>query len=322
MEITVEQKIKNTTEFIMKLLFMACAVSAVLALFTIIFFIFSRGVPAIWQIGIIPFLTGTQWQPSVYYQVQHLVADGSLDSAYLSEFFGIFSFIVASAITTFFAFLVGSRVGLWCAIYLSMFCPKRIYRPLKTMVELLGGIPSVLYGFFGVVVVVPFIRAHLGGPGNSILAAIIILSVMILPTVINLSEAAIRAVPNIYYEGALALGNTKTEAVFDVVVPAAKSGINASYILGVGRAIGETMAVIMVIGNAPVIPGFITDAFPFLAPGGFLDGARSLTAAIALEMSYASGLHQDLLFGIGVVLFTIVISLNLALTVINRRNNG
>jgi len=220
--------------------------------------------------------------------------------------YGIFPFIFTSAVTTVMAFVIGSRVGLWCAVYLSMFCPQKIYRPLKTMVELLGGIPSVLYGFFGIVVIVPFIRNTFGGPGNSVLAAIIILSVMILPTIINLSEAAIRAVPSYYFEGALALGCHKTEAVYDIVVPAARSGISASYVLGVGRAIGETMAIIMVIGNAPFIPG------------GILEPARTMTAAIALEMSYATGLHQNMLFGIGVVLFTVVIGLNIVLTILNK----
>jgi len=279
---------KKKSEVIMHFLFLFCALTSALALFVIIFFIFSRGVPAIFQTGLGSFLFGTTWSP-------------------LSLQFGIFNFIFTSAITTAVAFLVGSRIGLWCATFLAMFCPKPIYRPFKTMVELLGGIPSVLYGFFGLVVVIPFIRNTFGGPGNSILAAMIILSIMILPTIINLSEAAIRAVPNIYYEGALALGCTKTEAVFDIVLPAAKSGITASYILGVGRAIGETMAVIMIIGNSPHMPGSI------------LDPARSLTAAIALEMSYATGLHQNMLFGIGVILFTIVITLNFSLTVINRR---
>jgi len=275
------------TEHIAKLVFMLCALTAVAALFVIIFFIFSRGLPAIFEAGIGNFLGGQVWRP-------------------LNREFGIFSFIFTSIVTTAVAFVVGSRIGLWGAIYLAMFCPKRIYRPVKTMVELLGGIPSVLYGFFGVVVIVPLIRNTFDVPGNSMLAAMIILSIMILPTIINLSEAAIRAVPDIYYEGALALGATKTEAVFNVVVPAAKSGVNASYILGIGRAIGETMAVIMVIGNSPHMPS------------GVLSPARTMTAAIALEMSYATGLHQNMLFGIGVVLFTIVIALNLILTIRRR----
>ena len=278
------------SELITKLAFLVCALTAVMALFIIIFFIFSRGVPAIVEVGPANFLRGTLWSPGI-------------------NQFGISNFIFASFATTVVSFLVGSRIGLWCSIYLAMFCPRKIYRPLKTMMELLGGIPSVLFGFFGVVVVVPFIRENFGGPGNSMLAAIIILSIMILPTIINLSEAAIRAVPESYYDGALALGCNKTEAVFKVVVPAARSGVNAAYILGVGRAVGETMAVIMVAGNVAQMPGSV------------LDPVRTLTAAIALEMGYASGLHQNVLFGIGVVLFTIVILLNIALAVINRKKD-
>ena len=281
---------KKQPETTAKLLFLTCALTAVLALFAITFFIFYRGVPAIFTAGLINFLAGTTWSP-------------------LSLRFGIFSFIFASVVTTLGAFIVGSRIGLWCAIYLAMFCPPKVYRPLKIMIELLGGIPSVLYGFFGLVVIVPLIRNIFGGHGYSMLAAMIILAIMILPTIINLSEAALRAVPNSYYAGALALGCTKVEAVFEVVVLAAKSGINAAYLLSIGRAVGETMAVIMVIGNAPYLPGSI------------LDPARTLTAAIALEMSYATGLHQNMLFGIGVVLFLLVIALNLVLMIVNRRGN-
>lgn len=279
---------EKKSELIARLLFLACALSAVLSLFLIIFFIFSRGVPAIFEVGVFNFLLGREWRPR-------------------NEQFGIFSFIVTSVITTGFAFIIGSRIGKWCAIYLAMFCPNKIYRPLKTVVELLSGIPSVVYGFFGMTIVVPFIRENIGGPGQSMLAATIILSMMILPTVINLAETAIRAVPQTYYEGALAIGCTKTEAVFDVVVPSAKSGISAAYILGIGRAVGETMAVIMVAGNSPNMPQ------------SMLSPVRNLTTGIAIEMGYATGFHQNILFGIGVVLFVIVISLNIILTVVNRK---
>ena len=278
---------RNYIETVTKLLFLTCALTSVLALFIIIFFIFSRGLPAILEIGIIDFLMGTSWAPS-------------------RGEFGIFNFIAASAVTTFLAFIFGSRIGKWCAIYLVFFCHPKLYRPFKTVVELLGGIPSVLFGFFGVAVIVPFIRNNIGGHGNSLLAAVIVLSFMILPTIINLTEAAIRSVPSVYYEGAMALGCTKTEAVFEVVVPSAKSGINAAYILGVGRAVGETMAVIMVAGN---VSNF---------PSGFLTTVRTLTTSIALEMGYAQGLHRNALFGVGVVLFVIIIALNLTLTILNR----
>lgn len=279
---------EKRTEFIAKLLFLVCALSSVFSLFLIIFFIFLRGVPAILEVGILTFLFGTEWRPR-------------------SEQFGILSFIVTSFITTGIAFLIGSRIGKWCAIYLAMFCPKPLYKPLKTIVELLSGIPSVVYGFFGIMVIVPFIRDNIGGPGKSMLTIIIILSMMILPTIINLAETAIKSVPQPYYEGALALGCTKTEAVFDVVVPSAKSGINAAYILGIGRAVGETMAVIMVAGNNPNMPTSL------------LSPARTLTTGIALEMSYATGIHQSILFGIGVVLFLVVITLNIILTIVNRK---
>jgi len=279
---------EKKSELIARSLFLACALTSVSSLFLIIFFIFSSGVPAVAEVGVFNFLLGTEWRPR-------------------SEQFGILSFIVTSVITTFFAFLIGSRIGKWCAIYLAMFCPKELYKPLKTAVELLSGIPSVVYGFFGVMIVVPFIRDNFGGPGKSMLAVIIILSMMILPTIINLAETAIRAVPAPYYEGALAIGCTKTEAVFDVVVPSAKSGINAAYILGIGRAVGETMAVIMIAGNNPNMPESL------------LSPVRTLTTGVALEMGYATGLHQNVLFGIGSILFLIVISLNIVLTIVNRK---
>ena len=302
----------NYYELISKALFFTCALTSVVALFVIIFFIFSLGVPAIAQVGIGNFLLGTVWRPET---IQ----------------FGIAPFLVASFITTVISFAIGSRIGKWAAIYLALFCPPKLYRPLKTMVELLGGIPSVLYGFFGVVVIVPFIRNNFGGPGNSLLAATVVLALMILPTIINISEAAIRAVPKTYYEGALALGCTKTEAVFDVVVPTAKSGINASFILGIGRAVGETMAVVMVVGNAPHIPlplqnlwnsimGIeeITTTYVQVLGDTMITPARTLTAGIALEMGYATGLHRDVLFGIGAILFTTIIILNILLSILSR----
>ena len=296
---------EKKSELIPRLIFNLSAFVAVIALGLIIFFIFSRGVPAIMEVGLIQFLFGDLWLPSV---LEYGIPDN----------FGILPFIVASFVTTAIAFAIGSRIGKWCAIYLAFFCPPKIYRPLKTMVELLGGIPSVLYGFFGIVVIVPFIRDVFGGNGNSMLAVIIILSIMILPTIINLSESALKAVPTSYYEAAIGLGATKTEAVFEVVVPAARSGISAAYVLGIGRAVGETMAVIMIAGNATVLP--IPIEGHYWGPlSVLLRGVRTLTTGVAMEMSYASGLHQDILFGIGVILFLIIISLNITLSVINRR---
>lgn len=274
---------KNVKEKTAKALFMACALVSIIALCVILFYIFSHGAPAIANIGIIDFLFGTEWEPR-------------------ANIYGILPMILTTLLVSFAAFAIGSFLGKWAAIYLSKYAHPRIYKIVKPMIELLAGIPSVIFGFFGVMVIVPFIRNHFGGPGKSILAAIIILVIMIIPTIINLSESAIRAVPSSYYEGALALGATHNEAVFNVVVPAAKSGIQSAFILGIGRAIGETMAVILVIGNNPRIP---TNIFK---PSG------ALTSGIALEMGYASGLHRDALFGIGVVLFTIILILNVILT--------
>ena len=288
------------TEVIAKTLFLACCLISALTLFIIIFFIFSNGVPAIFQVGVWHFLTGRTWAPTHGTTPQY----------------GMLPMLYATVISTIFAFAIGSRIGKWCAIYLAFFCPKKIYRPLKTMVELLGGIPSVIYGFFGVAVIVPFIRRNFGGTGSSLAAVIIILAMMILPTIINLSEAALRAVPSSFYEGSVALGATKIEAIFNVVTPAAGGGIHAAYILGIGRAIGETMAVIMVAGNISRMPGSIG---AFFSTATFLTPVRTLTTGIAMEMSYASGLHRDTLFGIGVVLFTMIISLNLALTILKRK---
>lgn len=273
---------KQLRETAARALFFACAFASVAAVGIITFFIFLRGVPAIMEIGPGNFLFGMKWEPG-------------------QGLYGIFPMIVSSVLVTACAFLIGSTVGRWSAVFLSMYCPRRAYAVIKPMVEMLAGIPSVIYGLFGVVVVVPLIRNHLGGPGKSMLAAIAILSVMILPTVINLSENAIRAVPRSYYEGAVALGVTHNEAVFDVVVPAARSGIRASYILGIGRVLGETMAVILVAGNNPNL---------HLRP---LEPVRTLTTGIALEMGYATGLHQSALFGIGVVLFVMIFLLNIAL---------
>jgi len=293
----------RAAEAITKALFLVCSLVSALTLFVIIFFIFTNGVPAILEVGFMNFVLGTTWAPTHGTNPQ----------------FGMMPMLYATFATTVFAFIFGSRIGKWGAIYLAFFCPKKIYRPVKTMVELLGGIPSVLYGFFGVAVILPFIRNNFGGTGNSLLAAIIILTMMILPTIINLGEAAMRAVPSHFFEGAVSLGATKTEALFQVVVPAAKGGINGAYILGIGRAVGETMAVIMVAGNVSRMPGSIGQ---FFQTSTFLAPVRTLTTGIAMEMSYASGLHRDTLFGIGVVLFTIIICLNVVLTILNRNQTN
>ncbi|MBC8536734.1 phosphate ABC transporter permease subunit PstC [Feifania hominis] len=281
-------KARNLLEQIMKGIFVLCSAVSVVCIAFICFYLFARGVPAIAEIGFTNFIFGTKWSPS------------SLD-------FGIAPMIVASFYATLGAVLIGVPIGLFTAVFLARYCPKRLYRVLKPVVELLAGIPSVVYGFFGLVVIVPIIRERLGGNGQSLLAAIIILSIMILPSIINISETSIRAVGGQYYEGGLALGATHTESVFGVVLPAAKSGIITSIILGIGRAIGETMAVILVAGNSTAMPSSI------------LDGVRTMTAGIALPMGYATETEQNALFGIGVVLFVCIILLNIALNVVRGR---
>ena len=214
--------------------------------------------------------------------------------------------ILGSIYVTGGALLIGVPVGILMSIFMARFCPEKLYRILKPIVDLLAGIPSIVYGFFGLVVLVPFIREHFKGNGNSILTASILLGIMILPTIIGASEPTIRAVEQSYYEGALALGATHERSVFTVVVPAAKSGILAAVILGVGRALGETMAVMMVVGNQPRVPNSI------------LQGVRTLTTNIVMEMGYATDLHREALIATGVVLFAFILIINLCFSAIKR----
>lgn len=275
----------------MEFLFLITACASILAVLLICFFLFVNGVPAIAQIGLLNFLGGTKWAP-------------------LNNVFGILPMIVGSLYVTGGAIVVGVPIGLLAAIFMARFCPPKIYHPLKTMVDLLAGIPSIVYGFFGIAVLVPLVRTHFGGNGNSILTASLLLGIMILPTIIGLSEAALRAVPSRYYEGALALGATHERAVFFTVFPAAKSGILASIVLGIGRAIGETMAVIMVAGNQPRMPE------------GILKGVRTLTANIILEMGYAAELHRAALIATGVVLFVFILLLNFCFSALNSKGRA
>ncbi len=264
------------------------ALSAVFILTLITFFIFSEGTPILIKYGVNNFLLGVDWSPS-------------------EKSFGLLSMIIGSIVVTMGALLIGVPFGLACAIFLTEFSSKPIRQILKPVIELLAGIPSVVYGFIGVVILVPFIRNNLGGPGLSVLAASIILGIMILPTIISISIDSLLAVPRSYREGSIALGATQWQTTRMVMFPAAKSGIIASIILGMGRAIGETMAVIMVAGNAIDIPKSI------LAP------VRTLTSNIALEMGYASGEHRQALFATGVVLFIIIMILNTVANVISKR---
>ncbi|XZN19967.1 phosphate ABC transporter permease subunit PstC [Clostridium perfringens] len=279
--------IENLTEKI----FLISASVAVISLLLIIGFVFYKGLrPFIIEgYSFWDFIFGTQWIPS-------------------ANKYGILPMIVASLGATIGALLIGVPVGILTSIFIAEIAPKKIAKIMSGAVELLAGIPSVLYGVFGLAIIVPTIQEVFNLPkGQSLLAVIIVLAIMMLPTVITVSETAIRAVPNAYKEGSLALGASKTETIFKVIVPAAKSGIMTGVVLGIGRAIGETMAVILVAGNTPVIPSSI------------MDSVRPLTTNIALEMGYAFGTHQEMLFATGVVLFTFILILNLVLSKLSNK---
>ena len=287
---------KNLLETVMHGVFLVCALASILAVALICVFLFANGLPAIREIGVLDFLTGTTWKPG-------------------NDIYGILPMIVGSIYITAGAIIIGVPIGLLTAIFMAFYCPKRIYGLLKPCTELLAGIPSIVYGFFGMVVIVPAVRnvAALFGAdisGSSILAASILLGIMILPTIIGVSEAALRAVPNAYYEGAVAMGAAHERAVFTVMLPAAKSGVLAGIVLGIGRAVGETMAVIMVAGNQPRLTG------------NMLAGIRTLTANIVQEMGYASGLHREALIATGVVLFVFILIINLTFSVLKRRKDA
>lgn len=281
--------LRHPGEFAMGLVFLLAACASIIAVILICVFMFGNGVPAMSRIGFLDFLTGTKWKP-------------------LNDIYGILPMIVGSIYVTAGAVIVGVPVGLLCAAYMARFCPPGLHRVLKPAIDLLAGIPSIVYGFFGLVVIVPLMQDLFPGTsGKGVLTASVMLGIMILPTIISVSESAIRAVPESYYEGALALGATHERSVFFTVIPAAKSGIMAGIILGVGRAIGETLAVSMIVGNQPVIPGSITD------------GARTMTTNIVLEMGYASGLHRKALIATAVVLFVFILIINLLFSIINDR---
>ena len=264
----------------MQLVFLAAACASIALVAMICFFLFANGLPTIGKIGVSDFLLGQKWRPN-------------------NDVYGILPMIMGSLYVTLGACITGVPIGILTAIFMARFCPVSIYKYLKPAVELLAGIPSVIYGFFGLVVMVPFIRDNFGGTGSSMLTASLLLGMMILPTLISVAEAALRAVPDSYYEGALALGAGHVRSVFFTVVPAAKSGIMAAIILGVGRAIGETMAVIMVAGNQARMPQ------------GLLDGVRTMTTNIVIEMGYAADLHRDALIATAVVLFIFIMLINL-----------
>ena len=279
----------------MRGVFFIAACASVLAVALICIFLFANGIPAMKEIGFGKFLTGQMWRPK-------------------NQIFGIFPMIIGSLYVTAGAILFGVPVGILTSVFMAHYCPKKIYRPLKAATELLAGIPSVVYGFFGLVVLVPWIREMgrglgFGGNGSSILTASLLLGMMILPTIIGVTESAIRAVPAQYYEGAVALGATHERAIFRVILPAAKSGVVAGIVLGIGRAIGETMAVIMVAGNQARMPA------------GIFRGIRTLTANIVIEMGSATDLHREALIATGVVLFVFILLINFSVALLNRRGS-
>lgn len=276
-------------ENLMKYMFLFTACISIISVLLICVFLLGTGLPAISKIGALRFLFGNEWRPS-------------------NNVFGIFSMIISSIYATVGSMIVGVPIGFFSAIFLAYFCPKKIYKLLKPTVNLLAGIPSIVYGFFGLVVLVPIIQNIFGGSGKGLLTASILLGIMILPTIINVTESSLNAVPKSYYEGSLALGATHERSVFKVVFPAAKSGVMAGVVLGLGRAIGETMAVMMIAGNQPVIASKLTS------------GIRTLTANIALEMGYATGLHREALIATAVVLFVFILIINICFSIIKNNH--
>ena len=278
-------KRKYMMEKLSERVFLICALLSVFSLLLIIGFVFVKGSNPFVADGysFTDFIFGMDWVPS-------------------EDKFGIFPMIVASLVATFGALVIGVPIGLLTAIFLAEIAPKKVAKIISPAVQLLAGIPSVLYGVFGLAIIVPFLQEYLGlAKGQSLLAVIIVLAIMMLPTIVTVAETAIRAVPKTYREGSLALGASQIETIFKIVVPAAKSGIMAAIVLGLGRAIGETMAVILVAGNSLILPTSLTDS------------VRPLTTNIALEMGYAHGTHQEMLFATGIVLFSFILLLNYVL---------
>lgn len=277
---------KKFSESFMKFVFLLCACASIIAVALICTFLFSSGFRTMFKINIWDFLAGTNWEPS-------------------RNIYGILPMVIGSIYVTAGAIIIGVPIGLLCAIFMARFCPRWLYRFLKPATNLMAGIPSIVYGFFGLVVIVRVMQNTIG-VGKSVLAASIMLGIMILPTIISVSEAAIRAVPESYYEGALALGATHERSVFFSTLPAAKSGVMAGIILGIGRAIGEALAVNMVAGNQPIIPDSI------------FSGVRTLTSNIVLEMGYAQDLHREVLIATSVVLFVFILIINTLFSLVKK----
>jgi len=279
---------KNFKENCAKVVFILAACISILAVALICIFLFANGIPGMTKIGVFKFLTGKVWKPG-------------------NNIYGILPMILGSIYVTAGALIIGVPTGIATALFMSKFASRGTVKIMNQAVSLLAGIPSVVYGFFGLVVVVPLVRDLFGVSGTSMLAASIVLGIMILPTIIAVSKPALNAVPNAYYEGALALGATHERAVFRVILPAAKSGVTASVVLGVGRAIGEAMAVMMVAGNQPRMPK------------GILQGVRTLTSNIVMEMGYAADLHREALIATAVVLFVFILIINILFSILKRR---
>lgn len=285
-------KVNAMKETLMKVVFFIAACASVLAVILICVFLFANGLPAIQKIGVFDFLLGDTWKPS-------------------NNLYGILPMILGSIYVTAGAIIFGVPIALLTSIFLAHFCPKKIYGFCRSGINLMAGVPSVVYGFFGLVILVPMVKNIFRLPnGNTMLTASILLAIMILPTVVGVTESALQSVPDSYYEGALALGATHTQSVFFTVVPAAKSGIIAGIVLGIGRAVGETMAVIMVAGNQARMPK------------GLTKGIRTLTSNIVLEMGYAADLHREALIATGVVLFVFIMGINLIVSALNRRSGN
>lgn len=275
----------------MHILFFLTACVSIFAVVLICVFLFANGIPAIGKIGVFKFLLGTKWKPG-------------------NDIYGILPMILGSLYVTAGAIIVGVPIGLLTAVFLAKFCPKGLYKILKPATELMAGVPSVVYGFFGLVVLVPLVQNIFGVAGNTMLTASVLLGIMILPTIIGVSESAIRAVPASYYEGSLALGASHERSVFFATLPAARSGILAGVVLGIGRAIGETMAVVMVAGNKARMPQ------------GLLDGVRTMTANIVMEMGYATDLHREALIATAVVLFVFILMINVTFSLLRRKDRA
>ena len=284
-----KSKVQVVKEGAAKAAFTFTALISILAVALICVFLFVNGIPGMVKIGAWDFLSGEKWKPG-------------------QEVFGILPFILGSVYVTAGALVVGVPAGLLTALFLSRFASRRMVRLLRPAVQLLAGIPSVVYGFFGLVVLVPLVRQVFGGTGSSLLTASVLLGMMILPTIITVAESALNAVPSSYYEGALALGATHERSVFHVVLPAAKSGVMAGIVLGIGRAIGEATAVMMVAGNRTAMPK------------GLLKGVRTLTSNIVIEMGYAADLHREALIATAVVLFVFILLINVLTSILKRRN--